>query len=42
MKEVPLEGEGGNKQGGSAWVGRGGGSSAGATPLEDIPEESKA
>ncbi len=37
MKEVLLEGEGLNKQGG-----RGGGSSSVATPLGDVPGESEA
>ncbi len=37
MKEVPLEGEGLNKQGGTVLDRRGGGSSAVATPLRDVP-----
>ncbi len=42
MKEVPLEGGRMNKQGGSVWIGRGGGSSAVVTPLEDVPGGSEA
>ncbi len=41
MKEVPLKG-GGFEQAKSAWTGRGGGSSAMACPLGDIPGGSKA
>ncbi len=37
VKEVPLEGEGLNKQRGIVWRGRGGCSSAVATTLGDIP-----
>ena len=36
MKDLPIECDGLNKQGGSVWIGRGGGSSAMAIPLEDI------
>ena len=42
MIEVLLEGEGCNKQGGSVWIGRGGGFSAVATPLGDVPGGSEA
>ena len=37
MREVLLEGEGWDKQGGSVWLGIVCGSSAVATPLRDIP-----
>ncbi len=37
MKELLLEGESFNKQGGSVWIGRGGGSIAMASPLGDVP-----
>ena len=42
MKELLIEGEGLNKQGGSVWIGRGGGSSAVAIPLGDVPRGNKA
>ena len=42
MREVLLEGEGWNKQGGSVWIGRGGGFSAVTTPSGDVPGESEA
>ncbi len=42
MNEVPLEGEGLNKQEGSVLIERGGGPSAMATHLEDVPGRSKA
>ncbi len=42
MKEVPLQEEGLNKQGGSVWIGRAGGFSVIATPLRDVPAGSEA
>ncbi len=42
VREVLPEGEGWMNQGGSVWTGRGGGFSAMATPLRDIPRERKA
>ena len=37
MKVLVMEGEGLNKQGESVWIGRGGGSSAVAITLGNIP-----
>ena len=37
MKELLVEGEGLNKQRGNVWIGRGGGSSALAISLCDVP-----
>ena len=42
MREVLPEGEGWIKQGGSVWTGRGGGFSAVATLLGDVPGGSEA
>ena len=42
MGEVLPEGEGWIKQGGSVWARRGGGFSAVATPLGDVPGGSEA
>ena len=39
MKEMLIEGKVLNKQGGSVWIGRGGDSSAMATPLGEISRE---
>ncbi len=41
MKEVLVEEEGLNRQGGSVWIERGGGCSAVATPLGDITRGSE-
>ena len=37
MKEMVIDGEDWKKQGGSVWIGRGGGSSAVAIPLGNVP-----
>ena len=42
MKELVIECDGLNKQEGSVWIGRGGGSSALAIPLEDVQGGNKA
>ena len=41
MKELLIEGEGLNKQEGSVWIGRGGGSSAKTILLGDVPGGNK-